>query len=58
VRIIGKFARDRRGATVVEYGLICAMIILAIMVSIHTVSTLAVNMLYNVSNHVDNASNS
>ena len=50
--IIREVARDRRGATVVEYGLICALIVLAIMVSLEMFSTAAVRMLYNVSDNV------
>ena len=39
VRSIRKFARDCRGATVIEYGLILAVIFLVIMVSVNTVAT-------------------
>jgi len=58
VRRIRSFARDRRGATAVEYGLICALIFLAIASSIRLLSTSVVNLYGKVSNGVSNASNS
>ena len=57
MRIIGRLARDRRAATVIEYGLICSLIVIAIMSSVHFVAGAAVNMLNRVSNNVDNVSN-
>lgn len=33
-RLIGRFLRDENGATAIEYGLICALIFLAIVTSV------------------------
>ena len=46
---------DRRGATVVEYGLIVAGVVLAIFGAIQSVGGATGNMWNNVSNKVQNA---
>lgn len=33
-RLIGRFLRDENGATAIEYGLLCALIFLAIVTSV------------------------
>lgn len=45
-------ARDERGATAVEYGLICAMIVLAMLVALRGVAQANTNMWDYVSNSV------
>ena len=37
-RLIGRFLRDEGGATAIEYGLICALIFLAIVGSINALA--------------------
>lgn len=54
-RLLRSLKRDARGATAVEYGLIIAMIVLAIMVAINTVATRTNNMWMNVANKVNNS---
>jgi pilus assembly protein Flp/PilA len=44
--------RDRRGATVVEYALIIALIVLAMMVSLRTFANASTSMWNNVSSKV------
>lgn len=44
--------RDQRGATAVEYGLICAMIVLAMLVALKGVAQANTNMWDYVSNSV------
>ncbi|AUW58855.1 Flp family type IVb pilin [Sphingobium sp. SCG-1] len=45
-------AASERGATAVEYGLICAMIVLGMIVALQGVATKTMNMWNNVSNEV------
>lgn len=52
VRMIEALIRDRRGATVVEYGFILALIVLALMVSLTEVATTTTGMWNNVSTKV------
>ncbi|MCE7797276.1 Flp family type IVb pilin [Sphingobium sufflavum] len=47
--------RDARGATAVEYGLIVALIVLAIIVAINQVATKTNGMWNNISNKVINS---
>ena len=47
-------AECQRGATAVEYGLIVALIVLAIIVAMASVATKTINMWSNVSNEVNN----
>ena len=44
--------RDSRGATVVEYGLICALIILSMMVALQLFASGSVQLWSNISNRV------
>ena len=37
-RLIGRFLRNESGATAIEYGLLCALIFLAIVTSISTLA--------------------
>jgi pilus assembly protein Flp/PilA len=53
-RRLAKLLRDQRGATAVEYGLICAMIILAMLVALRGVASANTNMWGYVSNEVLN----
>lgn len=50
-RMIG----DERGATAIEYGLILALIVLAIMVALHSFADATINMWDNVAEKVVNA---
>jgi pilus assembly protein Flp/PilA len=54
LRNIGKMAliRCARGATAVEYGLIIAMIVLAIIAALNNIATKTTGMWTNVSNEV------
>lgn len=47
--------RDRRGATAVEYGLIVALVVIAIIASIMGLASVTTDMWNNVSNKVSNA---
>ncbi|MBV9840198.1 MAG: Flp family type IVb pilin [Sphingomonadaceae bacterium] len=52
---IAKFARCRRGATAIEYGLICACVVLAMIVSLKLFASATINMWTNVNNAYQNA---
>lgn len=56
VRFIRHFASIDRGATSIEYGLICSLVVVAILVSLNTFAGRVVTILFNVSNAVVNAS--
>jgi pilus assembly protein Flp/PilA len=56
MRPLQELSRDERGATVVEYGLILAMIFLAMMVGVIAVGTTTAGMWTNVSDAVRNNS--
>lgn len=51
-----RLIRDTKAATVIEYGLICALIVLAIMGALVSVGSAASDMWNNVSNKVQTAS--
>lgn len=51
-----KLARDRKGATAVEYGLIVALIVIAIVASLKLFAGAAIGMWNGVSDNVVNAS--
>ncbi|MDV3455947.1 Flp family type IVb pilin [Sphingomonas sp. HF-S4] len=51
-----RLIRDTKAATVIEYGLICALIVLAIMGALVSVGTVTTDMWNNVSNKVQTAS--
>jgi pilus assembly protein Flp/PilA len=52
--LIRALARDKRGATAVEYGLIVALIFIAIVVAVGNAATSTVNMWNNVATKVVN----
>ena len=54
MRFLRKIAEDRKGATVVEYGLILALIFLAMMVGVIAVGQTTAGMWNNVSEAVRN----
>ena len=56
MRYLRKIAADQKGATVVEYGLILAMIFLAMMVGVASVGLTTSSMWNNVSEAVRNNS--
>lgn len=51
-RLLRALKRDEKGATAIEYGLILAMIVLAIMGALSNVARKTNSMWYNVSNEV------
>jgi Flp pilus assembly pilin Flp len=58
VRRIGDLAHDRKGATVIEYGLIVGLIFCVIAGSVHLFASKVVGTLNYVSNEVVNAGDS
>lgn len=54
---IGRFFRDDSGATAIEYGLICGLICLVIIVAIGTFGTESNAMYQKVSDAIDGAIN-
>ena len=54
IGLLRRLAGAERGATAVEYGLICALIVLAAMGAITSFGTKAIAMWDNVSNEVTN----
>jgi pilus assembly protein Flp/PilA len=46
--------RSRRGGTAIEYGLICALIVLAMMAALRNFANVSVGMWNNVSSAVSN----
>jgi pilus assembly protein Flp/PilA len=55
VRRIRELACDRKGGTLIEYGLILALIVIAMMVAVQTFASQVVGTLNHVSNEVVNA---
>lgn len=53
MRHLKLFLQDKRAATAVEYGLILALIFLAMIVSLRNVATATTTMWNNVSNEVN-----
>lgn len=49
---LSNFSADERGATAIEYGLICALLVIAMSVGLNGVATETSNMWTNVSNRV------
>jgi pilus assembly protein Flp/PilA len=47
--------RDEKAATALEYGLILALVVIAIMVSVNNVATKTTNMWTDVANKVNNS---
>ncbi|MDO7842976.1 Flp family type IVb pilin [Sphingomonas immobilis] len=54
-RLIRKVARDQRGATAVEYGIILAVIVLTMVTALAGVATTTTGMWNNISDKVNNA---
>jgi pilus assembly protein Flp/PilA len=52
---IHRLIRDSKAATAIEYGLICALIVLAIMAALLALGTVTSDMWDNVSNKVQTA---
>ncbi|MET0362875.1 MAG: Flp family type IVb pilin [Sphingobium sp.] len=52
-RLLRSLKRDARGATAVEYGLIIAMVVLAVITAINSVATRTNGMWNNVANAVN-----
>lgn len=50
-----RFLRDERGATAVEYGLICALVFLVIITSVTTFGNKTTNIMSRVSTAISNA---
>jgi pilus assembly protein Flp/PilA len=55
MKLYGRLARDRKGATAVEYGFIVALIVIAVMASIQGLASTTTAMWNNVSDRVDKA---
>jgi Flp pilus assembly pilin Flp len=55
VRSISRFVSNNRATTSIEYGLICSLVVIAIIISLNTFAGAAVGLLFNVSNSVVNA---
>ncbi|MDT8760971.1 Flp family type IVb pilin [Sphingomonas psychrotolerans] len=55
VKTIHRLLRDTKAATVIEYGLICALIVLAMMAALVTLGSVTSDMWNNVSTKVQNA---
>lgn len=56
MRKVREFARDQKGGTLIEYGLILALMFVVMMVGVHALAVQAVGTLNNVANKVVNAS--
>jgi pilus assembly protein Flp/PilA len=54
-RLALTFLRDRRGATAIEYGLICAVIFLVILGSMNTFGSLTTGMINNSASAIGSA---
>ena len=52
LRILLKFSQDKSGATAIEYGLICALIFIAIIIGVQGVGSKTQNMFNNIQNNV------
>lgn len=56
-RLAGKLMRDRRGATAIEYGLIVALVVMAVMLAIAALGQANYEIWSNVASKVIKASN-
>jgi pilus assembly protein Flp/PilA len=54
-KILARFAKDESGATAIEYGLIAALIALAIIVGAGALGNSLNNMFGNIANSLDSA---
>ena len=52
-RTFKKLGQDERGATAVEYGLICSLIVIAMVGGMNRFASTTINMWNNVSNTVE-----
>jgi pilus assembly protein Flp/PilA len=57
MRLIAKLIRDPKGASAVEYALICALIVLAMIAGLNAVAGSTITMWNDVSNNVVSTSN-
>ncbi|WP_454882851.1 Flp family type IVb pilin [Sphingomonas oryzagri] len=57
MRWIRELARDDKGGTLIEYGLILALIFVVMMVAVHALAIQVVGTLNHVANEVVNAGN-
>lgn len=51
-KLLSNFAQDTRGSTAIEYGLICALIFIAIVASVGNMANATKNMFNNIKNQV------
>ena len=56
IRALGKLVRDRRGGTAIEYGLILALVVLAMMAALINFAGASIDIWSNVASKVTNAS--
>jgi pilus assembly protein Flp/PilA len=56
-KLLKAILEDRSGATAVEYGLILALIVIAMISALNTFANSTISMWNNVSNQMENASN-
>jgi len=54
LKILRALARDRRGATAIEYGLIVSLVVITMIVALTNFATVSVNMWNNISNKIQN----
>ena len=52
VRLVGRVARDRRGATAIEYGLIAGLIVITMIVAFINLANTTTGLWNNISNSV------
>lgn len=58
MRRIQDLAADEHGGTAIEYGLICALVVIAMMAALHSVAGQAIRIFGHVEAEVKNASSS
>jgi pilus assembly protein Flp/PilA len=54
LKLMRAIARDRKGATAIEYGLIVSLVIIAMIVALTNFANTSVGMWNNISNKVQN----
>ena len=57
IRLVGKLLRDARGGTAIEYGLIMAVVVIAMLGALITFAHTTIDVWGNVAAKVSNASN-
>jgi len=55
LKLMRALARDRKGATAIEYGLIVALVVIAMIVALTNFANISVGMWNNISNKVQKA---